>query len=125
MQLEGRCGSMALRHCCASLTRLMRAAYLPQVGRQPALASQTQSNHLRSLIARPLTSLLGASSGLPSSPATAASRRVLSAAASVEAPAPAAEESAPAAQLLTLADLPTSDESEELLRIRHTVSGLT
>ena len=140
MQIEGRCGNMVIGRCSSSLLRMARRACTSQAASIPlaSLRSATVTAALphvaalpsrcsddlgavgprRSTTSLPRSSLLGASSLLSSR--QIAHLAPVAAAAAVDAVAAAAP-AEPAAPM-TLADLPTSDESDALLRIRHSVS---
>jgi hypothetical protein len=110
-----------LRRACgahAPAAQAMQRAAAGPAASLPALSAASACSRQASIAAA--ASSGGFSSG-GSAPPVAAHRlsRGLSRAAAAAVDVPAAD----AEPLLTLADLPTSDESDELLRIRHSVSA--
>lgn len=129
--------TMAFRRCTSSLSRIARIAHCGMspfnhqsstcIGQPSSSFTTPRFSLLRYYSTARQTSIINHTISVTSPPSTRQTSSTITAATSVEAPTESAETSPIDEQEddngahLTLADLPTSDESEEMLRIRHSV----
>lgn len=136
MQIEGRCGSMVIGRCSSSLLRIARRACSAQAASIPLASIRTAIiaavPHVTALPVRCSASVgaMGPRRMTTSFPRTLLGSSIVGSTRQMSQLAPAAaaavdaapaEPAAEPAPKLTLSDLPTSDESDTLLRIRHSV----
>jgi threonyl-tRNA synthetase len=132
MQIEHlNCGSMGIGRCSASLLRMARRAcsssqtYNVTTASSRGIQASSSSSTVSSFSTSVPSKFSRSTSSFPSSHRQFIARQLTTSAATVDAaPTNTEQEEVIPGAGLTLADLPTSDQSENLLKIRHSCAHI-